>query len=148
MRLGYWEGFTWITRKKLLRLLKKLKAKRFYVIFIFFWLTFLESIGGRYMFGKRKKIKPYRINTTQKGFEYIGIKLTDEQFQDLVALNMLWIGNEKRRESPVFHILILMKILGLLPPEMICKESNQKTDDNTDKDVYQALERKFGKIIR
>lgn len=100
------------------------------------------------MFRKRKKIKPYRIDTTQKGFEYIGIKLTDEQFQDLVALNMLWIGNEKRRESPVFHILILMNILGLLPPEMICKKSDQKSDDNTDSDVYQALERKFGKIIR
>ena len=100
------------------------------------------------MFRKRKKINPYRIDTTHKGFEYIGIKLTDEQFQDLAALNMLWIGNEERKKSPVFHILILMKILGLLPPEMICKESNQKADDNTDKDVYQALERMFGKIIR
>ena len=55
------------------------------------------------MFRKRKKIKPYRIDTTHKGFEYIGIKLTDEQFQDLAALNMLWIGNEERKKSPVPH---------------------------------------------
>lgn len=94
-----------------------------------------------FRFRKRKKVKPYKVDTSQKGFEYVGIKLTDEQYQDLCDLNLLWTGNESRKLSPVFHILVLMKILGLLPPEMM---RDNESDDSGD-DIY---ERKFGKIRR
>ena len=36
-----------------------------------------------FRFRKRKKVKPYKVDTSQKGFEYVGIKLSDEQFQDM-----------------------------------------------------------------
>ena len=38
-----------------------------------------------FRFRKRKKVKPYKVDTSQKGFEYVGIKLTDEQFQDILT---------------------------------------------------------------
>lgn len=31
-----------------------------------------------FRFRKRKKVKPYKVDTSQKGFEYVGIKLSDE----------------------------------------------------------------------
>lgn len=99
-------------------------------------------------FKRKKKSKPYHVDTSQKGFEYVGIKLTEQQFQDLCDLNFLWIENENRQLSPVFHILVLMKVLGLLPPEMVCDNSSSDTDNNSSSNIYETLERKFGKVIR
>ena len=92
-----------------------------------------------FRFRKRKKVKPYKVDTSQKGFEYVGIKLTDEQFQDMCNLNLLWAND--RKDIPVFNMLVLMKVLGLLPSEMI---RDNESDDSGD-DIY---ERKFGKIRR
>ena len=99
-------------------------------------------------FKRKKKVKPYHVDTSQKGFEYVGIKLTEQQFRDLCDLNFLWIGNENRQLSPVFHILVLMKVLGLLPPEMVCDSRSNDTDNNSSSNIYETLERKFGKVIR
>lgn len=68
-----------------------------------------------FRFRKRKKVKPYKVDTSQKGFEYVGIKLSDEQFQDMCNLNLLWAND--RKDIPVFNMLVLMKVLGLLPSE-------------------------------
>lgn len=92
-----------------------------------------------FRFRKRKKVKPYKVDTSQKGFEYAGIKLTDQQFQDVCDLNLLW--SDERKDIPAFNMLVLMKVLGLLPPEMMC---DNESDDSGD-DIY---ERKFGKIRR
>ena len=70
-----------------------------------------------FRFRKRKKVKPYKVDTSQKGFEYVGIKLSDEQFQDMCNLNLLWAND--RKDIPVFNMLVLMKVLGLLPSEMM-----------------------------
>lgn len=37
------------------------------------------------LFKRKKKAKPYRIDTSQKGFEYVGIKLTDQQLKTYVT---------------------------------------------------------------
>mgnify|MGYP004694506777 CR=1 FL=1 len=92
-----------------------------------------------FRFRKRKKVKPYKVDTSQKGFEHVGIKLTDKQFQDVCDLNLLW--SDERKDIPAFNMLVLMKVLGLLPPEMVC---DNESDDSGD-DIY---ERKFGKIRR
>ena len=92
-----------------------------------------------FRFRKRKKVKPYKVDTSQKGFEYVGIKLSDEQFQDMCNLNLL-LAND-RKDIPVFNMLVLMKVLGLLPSEMM---RDNESDDSGD-DIY---ERKFGKIRR
>lgn len=98
------------------------------------------------LFKRKKKAKPYRIDTSQKGFEYVGIKLTDQQFKDVCGLNLLW--SDERKDIPAFNMLVLMKALGLLPPEMVCDSRNSDTDNNSSSNIYETLERKFGKIIR
>ena len=97
-------------------------------------------------FKRKKKVKPYHVDTSQKGFEYVGIKLTEQQFQDLCDLNFLWIGNENRQLSPVFHILVLMKVLGLLPPEMINDRSRNNASNDYCNDRKELFQRKFGRI--
>lgn len=98
------------------------------------------------LFKRKKKAKPYRIDTSQKGFEYVGIKLTDQQFKDVCDLNLLW--SDERKDIPAFNMLVLMKELGLLPPEMVCDSRNSDTDNNSSSNIHETLERKFGKIIR
>lgn len=98
------------------------------------------------LFKRKKKAKPYRIDTSQKGFEYVGIKLTDQQFKDVCDLNLLW--SDERKDIPAFNMLVLMKALGLLPPEMVCDSRNSDTDNNSSSNIHETLERKFGKIIR
>ena len=125
----------------------KLKVKKFCVIYILYYSTFRNDIGGEIMlFKRKKKAKPYRIDTSQKGFEYVGIKLTDQQFQDVCDLNLLW--SDERKDIPAFNMLVLMKVLGLLPPEMVCDSRSSDTDNNSSSDIYETLERKFGKVIR
>lgn len=98
------------------------------------------------LFKRKKKAKPYRIDTSQKGFEYVGIKLTDQQFKDVCDLNLLW--SDERKDIPAFNMLVLMKALGLLPPEMVCDSRNSDTNNNSSSNIYETLERKFGKVIR
>nr|DAH94787.1 MAG TPA: hypothetical protein [Caudoviricetes sp.] len=98
------------------------------------------------LFKRKRKAKPYRIDTSQKGFEYVGIKLTDQQFKDVCDLNLLW--SDERKDIPAFNMLILMKALGLLPPEMVCDSRSSDADNNSSSNIYETLERKFGKIIR
>ena len=97
-------------------------------------------------FNKKKKAKPYRVDTSLKGFEYVGIKLTDKQFQDICDLNLLW--SDDRKDIPVFNALVLLKVLGLLPPEMICDSRSDDANNNSTSNIYETLERKFGKVIR
>lgn len=97
-------------------------------------------------FNKKKKTKPYRVDTSLKGFEYVGIKLTDKQFQDICDLNLLWSND--RKDIPVFNALVLLKVLGLLPPEMICDSRSDDANNNSTSNIYETLERKFGKAIR
>lgn len=87
-----------------------------------------------------------RIDTSIDGIKYIGINLTEQQYEDLQDLNALILMNEHRQNIPVFNTLLVLKFLGLLPSEMINNISNNDSDNNTDKNVEQSLERKFGKI--
>ena len=74
------------------------------------------------------------------------LKETDQQFQDVCDLNLLW--SDERKDIPAFNMLVLMKVLGLLPPEMVCDSRSSDTDNNSSSDIYETLERKFGKVIR
>lgn len=92
----------------------------------------------------RKKHKSSEIDTSIEGFRYVGINLTKEQYQDLVALNISLIGGE-RDYIPVFNMMILLKILGLLPPEMICDAADNQTGNDGCDDFQEEFQRKFGK---
>ncbi len=63
-----------------------------------------------------------KIDTSIDGFRYVGINLTQEQYEDLCCLNMLLMG-ENRKNIPVFN-----------------------TSCNTYEEVYQSFQRKFGKV--
>lgn len=87
-----------------------------------------------------------RIDTSIDGFRYVGITLTEQQYQDLRDLNALILMNEHRQNIPVFNIMLVLKILGLLPPEMKNEVSNEQSDNNLGGNSNERLQRKFGKI--
>lgn len=86
-----------------------------------------------------------RIDTSIEGFEYIGIHLTEKQYEKLCFLNMVMQGKD-REDIPVFNMMILLKILGLLPEEMICDNSGNNGNNDADNSNKNLLEREFGKI--
>ena len=91
------------------------------------------------MSNKKKMI----YDTSKRGFEKIGIKLTDEQFDDLCAINYRIIRNDKY--TSVLSILCVLKTLGLIPEEMQCEpySGEPKYKNTEDGKEYQ---RKFGFI--
>lgn len=65
-----------------------------------------------------------RKDTSIKGFEKIGIKITEEQFDFLSTLNMAF-HCEDTKNVPVFHMMVLLRELGLLPKEMLVEPEKQ-----------------------
>ena len=101
------------------------------------------------MFWKRKKKPQKRIDTSKEGFEYIGVKLTDEQFSDLLTINFMFLDEamENNWSIPVFYIVLVLKALGLLKTEIPDNESGSDSDDNTTDNSEKKFERKFGRMI-
>ena len=87
-----------------------------------------------------------RIDTSIDGFRYVGINLTEQQYTDLCDLNMLILADEHRQKIPVFNTMLVLKVLGLLPPEIVNEVSDSQADNNTNNDFTELLQRKFGKI--
>lgn len=83
-----------------------------------------------------------KIDTSMEGFEYVGIKLTEQQYEDLTEFNIL-LMNEDRKYIPVFNTMVLLKILGLLPKEMLI-EGNQNSGEDVS-DSREQRHRKFGR---
>lgn len=96
---------------------------------------------------KNKSNKNKKIDTSIEGFKYVGINITKQQYEDLCDLNMLIMCNENRKNIPVFNTMLVLKILDLLPTEMICNKCNNNTDSNSYDNIYNSLQRKFGKVI-
>ena len=88
-----------------------------------------------------------RIDTSIEGFRYVGINITDKQYEDLCDLNALILMNEHRKKIPVFNTMLVLKILGLLPAEMVNNISHDKSNNDTNEDINETLQRKFGKCI-
>ncbi len=87
-----------------------------------------------------------KIDTSKEGFKYVGINLTDRQYEDLQDLNALILMNEHRQKIPVFNIMLVLKVLGLLPPEMINEIGDNQSNNNFNDDSDERFQRKFGKI--
>ena len=83
-----------------------------------------------------------RIDASIEGFRYVGINITEQQYNDLCDLNHLIQMNESRKEMPVFNIMLVLKVLGLLPSEMLFE--NQK---NLEENYAESLQRKFGRVL-
>lgn len=82
--------------------------------------------------------KTAKIDTTKEGFEYAGINLTEQQYQDLIALNMQM---QLHQDIPVFSMMMLLKVLGILPPEMM----NNNGENIPESDYEQWNQRRYGK---
>lgn len=95
---------------------------------------------------KSRKNKNSRIDTSIDGFKYVGINLTKQQFEDLCALNMLIMCNENRKNIPVFNTMLVLKTLGLLPPEMINEIGDKQRNGDFNDGSEESFQRKFGKI--
>lgn len=86
----------------------------------------------------REKENSNKIDTTKEGFEYAGISLTEQQYQDLIALNMQM---QLHQDIPVFSMMMLLKVLGILPPEMV----NNNGDNIPESNYEQWHQRRYGK---
>jgi len=77
------------------------------------------------------------IDTTKQGFEYIGVHLTDEQYNLIQCLNAMMITSE-RQNIPAFNMIVLLKVLNILPPEM-CEQPPREEDFDDFTDYIQAI---------
>lgn len=87
-----------------------------------------------------------KIDTSIDGFRYVGINLTEEQFEDLQTLNLL-MQTKDRKKIPVFDIMLMLKIMGLLNPEVVNDCGGNDSDCDTNDNVNDSFQRKFGRII-
>jgi hypothetical protein len=90
-------------------------------------------------------MKDRQIDTTIDGFRHVGINLTKEQYDDLCTLNMLILGSEHRKKIPIFNTMIVLKILGLLPAEMLCEPGSGHPVKN-DEFSEELCQQKFGRF--
>lgn len=84
-----------------------------------------------------------QFSTFKEDLENIGIRITDEQYSDLCEINLFMKGMP---DIPVYNILLILKILGLIPTEVPDKESGQESNGDSKKRLESEFERKFGKI--
>lgn len=88
-----------------------------------------------------------KIDTSIEGYKYIGINLTEEQYKKLTDLNVLIMSNDNRRNNYVFNIVLVLKILNLLPSEIVNKECDSNSDYNLNYDSPEFLQKVYGKLI-
>lgn len=86
-----------------------------------------------------------KIDTSIDGYKYIGINLSQSQFDDLCAINLMMKG-DTGKDIPIHCVLLTLKCLGLLPPELMCEVSdNEATDDSEDVSNYE-FKKRYGKF--
>ena len=86
-----------------------------------------------------------RIDTSIEGYRYIGINLSQEQLNDLFTINtMMKEGTGK--DIPVHCVLLILKCLGLLPPELMCEVSNDKSADDSENVSDYEFQKRYGKF--
>lgn len=78
------------------------------------------------------------IDTSRKALAELGFNLTEEQYRDLVSINI--IANQEGKNVPVYTILLTLKALGLI------KTDGSKDDPvNHSDDLYESITMKFGR---
>lgn len=91
------------------------------------------------------KKKRRKIDTSIDGYSYIGIKISQEQLNDLMCINTM-IRTGTFDDVPVHAIILVLKTLGLLPSEMIDEKSCDYSNNNSNNDFKESFERKFGRF--
>lgn len=86
-----------------------------------------------------------KIDTSLVGYEFIGVNLTQEQLNDLGIINSM-MKADIGKDIPVHCILLVLKCLGLLPTELMCEISNDKTADNSQNICDDKFQKRYGKF--
>lgn len=94
------------------------------------------------MFKRKRQNK--KIDTSMNGYKYIGIKLTQQQYDDLFTINLLM--NHACKEEPVHCVLLVLKTLGLIPSELMCDVGNNESAGNSENISDGKLQKRFGRI--
>lgn len=83
-----------------------------------------------------------RIDTSKEGFKYAGVNVSEQQYEDFTALNLQM---QCHPEIPVFNIIMLLKVLNLLPSEMIDEIGDYQGNDYLNEDFKEWLQKRYGK---
>lgn len=85
------------------------------------------------------------IDTSIDGYRYIGINLSQSQLEDFLVINTMMKENTGKY-IPIHCVLLTLKFLGLLPPELMCEISDNKSYynfENVSDYEFQKRYRKF-----
>ena len=93
----------------------------------------------------RKKVTRSNIDTSIDGYKYIGINLTQQQFEDICTINIMMAG-DTGKFIPIHCVLLTLKCLGLLPPELVCEVSNNESTDNPEDISQQEFQKRYGRL--
>ena len=85
------------------------------------------------------------IDTSLDGYRHIGIKLTQEQLDDMATINTM-MKEDTGKDVPVHCVLLVLKCLGLLPPELVCKVSDGKSADDAQNISNYEFQSRYGKF--
>ncbi len=85
------------------------------------------------------------FKTDKKSLEDIGIFLTDEQYDDLCNINILMQTEENK--IPVYHILLLLKTLNLLPATAEKSKGDSDKSVLTIEEYKEIFKKKFGCVV-
>ncbi len=86
-----------------------------------------------------------RIDTSIEGYKYIGINLSQEQLDNLFMINAM-MKSDTGKDIPVHCVLLVLKCLGLLPPELMCEVSDDKPADDAKNISDYELQKRYGKF--
>lgn len=86
-----------------------------------------------------------KIDTSIEGYKYIGINLSQKQLDDLLIINTM-MREDTGKDIPVHCVLLTLKCLGLLPPELMCEISNDKSADNSENISDYEFQKRYGKF--
>ena len=81
---------------------------------------------------KDSKLKASGIDTSKSGLEQVGIKLTDEQYNQLCTINQR-MALETQRRIPVFYGLIALRTLGIIPDHLENERNSFGEDEKYDR---------------
>lgn len=85
------------------------------------------------------------IDTSIDGYKHIGINLSQSQLNDLFIINTM-MKEDTGRNIPVHCVLLVLKCLGLLPPELMCEISDDKPADDSENVSDDKFQKRYGKF--
>lgn len=86
-----------------------------------------------------------KIDTSIDGYRHIGINLSQEQLDDLAIINTM-MKEDTGKDIPVHCVLLTLKCLGLLPAELMCEVSDDKSADNSENVSDYEFQKRYGKF--